>query len=151
MFEKGWPETPPGAQSGRVVGQVIVGQAEDLPEVDHESLAILFRGDRRGEQVQALDTTLQDLIPSPLSGEGGIDGLEFRKRKDGAAGHQPDLSLLQVATLGDDNQVTLIGPDLVRLATDGETRPEDWDGTARQVIPLTKFPLVNLEPEWFHS
>ena len=76
------------------------------------------------EQVQALNTTLQDLIPSPLSGEGGIDGLEFREGKDGAAGHEPDLSLFQVATLGDDNQVALTGSDLVRLATDSENRAE---------------------------
>ena len=45
--------------------------------------------------------------------------------------------------------VTLIGSDLVRLATDSESRAEDRDRTARQVISLTKLPFIDLEPERF--
>ena len=52
-----------------------------------------------------------NLIPAPLAGKRGIDGLEFREGKDGAAGHQSDLPLLQVATLRDDDQVARISPD----------------------------------------
>ena len=133
-----------------MIRQVIVGQAEDLPKIDHESLPILVGGDRRGEQVQALDTTLQDLIPSPLPGEGGIDGLEFREGIDGATGHQPDLALLQVATLSHDDQIALIGSDLVRLAAVSEIRANDRNRAVGQVISLTKFPLIDLEPERFH-
>jgi len=75
--------------------------------------------------------SLQDVIPSALAGEGWIDGLEFGERKDGAAGHQPDLSLLQIATLRDNDQITLIGSDLVRLVADIESWAEDRDRTAR--------------------
>ena len=66
-----------------MIRQVIEGQAEDLPKIDNKSLTILLWGGRRGQQVQALDATLQDLIPAPLAGEGRIDGLEFRERKNG--------------------------------------------------------------------
>ena len=86
----------------------------------------------------------------PLAGEGGIDGLEFRERKDGAACHQPDLPLLEVATLGDDDQVALICLDFVRLIHDGESRADDRDRAARQVVSLTKLSLIDLDPERFH-
>jgi len=88
--------------------------------------------------------------PAPLAGEGGIDGLEFREGKDGAASHQPDLPLLQVAALRDNDQVALISPDFVRLTHDRESRAEDRYPAAGQVISLTKLPLVDLEPERFH-
>ena len=87
VFQERRLQPPTRPQSFRVFRQVIVGQAEDLTKIDHKSLAIVLRRGRRGEQVQALDATLQDLIPAPLAGEGGIDGLEFREGKDGAAGH----------------------------------------------------------------
>jgi hypothetical protein len=120
------------------------------PRQAHECLAILLGVDRRGEQVQALDATLQHLIPSPFSGEGGIDGLKFRERKDGTAGHQPDPSLFQVATLGHDDQVALVGSNLAGIATDSEIRTEDGNRAAGQVIALTKLAFVDFDPERLH-
>ena len=150
VFQERRFQPPTRPQSFRVIRQVTVGQAVDLPKTSHKSLTIVFRDGRRGEQVEALDATLQHLIPAPLAGEGGIDGLEFREGEDGAAGHQPGLPLFQVATLRDDNQVALIGPDFVRLPHDRESRAEDRYPAAGQVISLTKLPLVDLEPERFH-
>ena len=76
---------------------------------------------------------------SPLAGEGRIDSLEFREGKVGAAGHQSDLLLLQVATLRDDDQVALISLDFVRLVHVGESRADDRDRAARQVVSLNKW------------
>jgi len=58
--------------------------------------------------------------------------------KDGAGRHQADLVLLQIATLGDDDQVTPVGPYLLRLIAGGEARAEDWDRAARQVVSLAE-------------
>lgn len=115
VFQERRFQPPTRPESSRVIRQVIVGQAVDLTKIDHKSLKIVLRYGRRGEQVQALDPTFQDLIPAPLAGEGGIDSLEFREGEDRAARHEPDLPLLQVATLRDNNQIALIGPDFVRL------------------------------------
>ena len=100
--------------------------------------------------MQALDATLQDLIPAPLASEGRIDALEFRERKDGAAGHQPDLPLLQVTTLRNYDQVALISPNFVLLTRDRESWADDRDRAARQEVSLTKLSLIDLEPERFH-
>jgi hypothetical protein len=51
--------------------------------------------------------------------------------ENGAAGDEPDLSLLQVATLRDNDQVALIGSDLVWLGADRGSWAEDRDRTAR--------------------
>ena len=89
VFQERRFQPPTRPQSFRVIRQVIVGQAVDLPKTNHKSLTIVLRDGRRGEQVEALDATLQHLIPAPLAGEGGIDGLEFREGEDG----QPAASL----------------------------------------------------------
>ena len=150
MFQERRFQPPTRPQSFRVICEVIVGQAVNLPKIDHKSLTIVLRDSRRGEQVKALDATFQDLIPAPLAGEGGIDGLEFREGEDRAPGDQSELPLLQVATLRDDDQVALISLDFVRLLPDGESRADDRDRAARQVVSLTKLFRIDLKPERFH-
>jgi hypothetical protein len=76
--------------------------------------------------------------------------LRFREGEDGAAGHQSGLPLLQVATLRDDDQVALISLDFVRFIHVGESRADDRDRAARQVVPLTKLSLIDPKPERLH-
>ena len=57
------------------------------------------------------------------------------------------LPQLAFVSLRIDDQVALISPDFVRLTHDRESRADDRDRAAWQVVSLTKLSLFDLEPE----
>ena len=89
MFQERRLQAPPRPDSFCVVRQVIVGQAEDLPKIDHKSLTIVLRDGRRGEQVQSFDATFQHLIPAALRAKAGLTASNSARGKMG----QPATSL----------------------------------------------------------
>jgi hypothetical protein len=85
--------------------------------------------------VQPLDSSLEDLIPTTLLGKGRVDDLEFGDGVDGTRRHQANLSLFQVATLRDHDQVVFIGRHLVRTGG-AEVGAEARDQALREEVPL---------------
>jgi hypothetical protein len=126
MFQERRLQPPARPQSFRVIRQVIVGQAEDLPKIDHESLTIVLWGGGDASKCRPSMRPFRTSFQRPLRAKAGLTASNSARGK-GAASHQPDLPLLQVADLRDNDQVALISPDFVRLAHDRQSRADDRD------------------------
>jgi hypothetical protein len=138
MLEERRIQPPPGAEVCAMFDQVVVSQAVDFPEINHECLPVVLRDRRRGKQVQSLDPAFQDLVPASLAGEAGIDRLELGEGEDGTGGHETGFPLLQVATLCQDDQVVLDRRPFPRPVFGRETGPGYRHEASGQEIALAQ-------------
>ena len=92
-------------------------------------------------------SAFQDLVPTPLAREGWVDSLELGERVDWTGGHETHLALLQVATLGQDDQVVLHRHRFPRPSFRRRIRPSDQHKAVRQKVALAEAQLADLSPE----
>src|SRR4051812_24639603 len=86
--------------------------------------------------MQPFDPSFENLVPTPLAAESRIDHLEVYQGVDRAGRHEPDLALLQIATLGQDNEIIFLHDSVEGLSWRGQAGIEDRNKTARQVVAL---------------
>jgi len=135
VFQEWRAQTPSRAEFSGPLSEIAERQTVDLPEIHDERIPVVGRIVWGGKEVQSFHSTLKHVVPSALLREARVYLLKIHDGMDRTGRYKANLALLEVAALGDDDQVVFVCGHKVSLAVGCETGAEFRNEALMEEVP----------------